>query len=193
MESMKRLSSLDTRIADVIFKANASPGRRFLWESYSWSGDGFFWLLISPALTAFYWRKDENVAADVLANAVIAFLFDILVVVLLKALVKRPRPSHNMPDYKFIGPDKHSFPSGHSTRAFLLAFWALNAGDLSWISLLVFLWAMVLAASRLALGRHYPSDVASGIIIGYLEYVVFDMYVLRSGFSFVQFVKKLSE
>ncbi|KZK82213.1 phosphatidylglycerophosphatase B [Pseudovibrio sp. Ad13] len=57
-----------------------------------------------------------------------------------------------------------SLPSGHSTTAgALIVALALIAPRLRWLLAVVGLW---IAASRVIVGAHYPSDVVAGIIIG---------------------------
>lgn len=41
---------------------------------------------------------------------------DLLAIVVLKLIFKRARPPHHQTDGRFVGPDQHSFPSGHATR-----------------------------------------------------------------------------
>lgn len=41
---------------------------------------------------------------------------DLLVIIVLKLIFKRARPPHHQTDGRFVGPDQHSFPSGHATR-----------------------------------------------------------------------------
>ena len=92
---------------------------------------------------------------------------------LLKRALPRLRPS-NLPD-AIVAPDErifhNSFPSGHTTTAFALAFWVflLTRGTR------YRLWgygALVLAGlvglSRIYRGVHYPSDVLAGALIGVL-------------------------
>ncbi len=57
-----------------------------------------------------------------------------------------------------------SLPSGHSTTAgALIVALALIAPKIQWLFAVVGLW---IAASRVIVGAHYPSDVVAGIIIG---------------------------
>lgn len=63
-----------------------------------------------------------------------------------------------------------SFPSGHTTTTMVIYFaFSAYANVPRRISLLVLMWAMLVAYSRLALGAHYPSDVIVGILIAFLS------------------------
>lgn len=104
-------------------------------------------------------------------------VLDVIVIGSLKAFARRRRPPTKKADYfKSIGPDKFSFPSGHASRAVLLAviFTQINPlfeqGFLHLIcSLLIWSWAIAVCLSRLVNGRHYVFDVTVGILLGLLE------------------------
>ena len=70
-----------------------------------------------------------------------------------------------------------SWPSGHTTTAFGLA---MVIGFLSpkWFGLGL-LYAFAVAASRLVLGAHYPTDVLSGAVLGSLG-----AYAVRNYFAY---------
>jgi undecaprenyl-diphosphatase len=60
--------------------------------------------------------------------------------------------------------DEFSFPSGHTLHA--VAFTLIATANYPDLSLLLFPLAALIAASRLVLGLHYPSDVLAGGAIG---------------------------
>lgn len=78
----------------------------------------------------------------------------------------RPRPYVAHPDvHLFIAPSHDpSFPSDHATAAFAIAVaLLLRHRKAGWIALAM---ATVLAIARVAVGTHYPADVAAGALIG---------------------------
>ena len=85
----------------------------------------------------------------------------------LKMLIDRDRPFDSFPFIqKLSDGGGSSFPSGHTMEAFAMAT-ALSLLFSKWkIVVPVFFWALIVAYSRMALGVHYPSDVAAGIVIG---------------------------
>lgn len=85
----------------------------------------------------------------------------------LKTFIYRERPFRT---YNFIeklseGGDS-SFPSGHTLEAFAIATSLSLMFAKKKIVIPVYLWAMLVAYSRMALGVHYPSDVLAGVLIG---------------------------
>jgi undecaprenyl-diphosphatase len=92
---------------------------------------------------------------------------------LIAELWARPRPYVAHPDvHLFIpaSPDP-SFPSDHATAAFAIAFaLLLRHRKAGWIALAL---AAVLSIARVAVGTHYPSDVAAGALIGAVGALVF--------------------
>ena len=69
--------------------------------------------------------------------------------------------------------DKFSFPSGHATRAVMLAVvltMVQGVTILLWPVLLV--WAGAVCVSRVLLGRHHILDVAAGAVIGFVQAII---------------------
>lgn len=73
-----------------------------------------------------------------------------------------------------IGPQLHqgSFPSGHTTTAFVLAAVVMAGLRFSARSLLVAAVASLVGLSRIAVGAHWPVDVAAGALIGWTSGLV---------------------
>jgi hypothetical protein len=73
-----------------------------------------------------------------------------------KYLVQRPRPD---------GDSNHSFPSGHTSGMFAAAS-VLDARYGSKVGIPSYLLASFVGFSRIRMGKHYPTDVVSGAILG---------------------------
>jgi membrane-associated phospholipid phosphatase len=85
----------------------------------------------------------------------------------LKIFVYRARPFITYPFIEKLSEGGgSSFPSGHTMEAFAMAAALLLLFSKKKIVIPVYLWAMMMAYSRMALGVHYPSDVLAGILIG---------------------------
>jgi len=144
---------------------------KLCWEAVAWSNEGWVWVALSPVflfLSLFY--LDPTAIAKVKC-LYIMLLVDILLTGGLKYATKRTRPSYNRGGL-FVGPDIFSFPSGHSSRAMLLVHVALFVFGWRtlWSNIAVVCWAMLVAISRLALGRHFLTDVMAGLTLGALEF-----------------------
>jgi membrane-associated phospholipid phosphatase len=70
-----------------------------------------------------------------------------------------------------IGPVLHrgSFPSGHTATAFVLATVVIAGLRATGPSLAVAALALLVGLSRIAVGAHWPVDVAAGMLIGWLS------------------------
>lgn len=97
--------------------------------------------------------------------------------VVLKRIVRRPRPHH--PDIVIgVGtPSKLSFPSSHATSstAALVAVSQLTGSPAPLVGV------PAMALSRLVLGVHYPTDVALGSLVGALTAGVLRPVVRAAG------------
>lgn len=67
-------------------------------------------------------------------------------------------------------PAYYSFPSGHATTAFALAFAVAAVWPQTRVVMAVY--AVVIAASRLVLLAHHPSDVVAGALVGIIGAMV---------------------
>lgn len=85
----------------------------------------------------------------------------------LKYAINRDRPYMTYADIrKGARADLPSFPSGHTTLAFVTAT-SLSLAYPKWYVIAPsFAWAGAVGYSRMFLGVHYPSDVLAGAIIG---------------------------
>jgi membrane-associated phospholipid phosphatase len=92
-----------------------------------------------------------------------------MLVELLKALVRRSRPSFRVTKARIVGLRAigRSFPSGHTSQAFftatLLAPYFHASG---WVVVLLYGMALLVGLTRMYVGAHYPRDVLAGAILG---------------------------
>jgi undecaprenyl-diphosphatase len=108
-------------------------------------------------------RLAQRAAVAAGAGAAVA----LLVAHFISAAIDRPRPfvDHAATIHPFLAhaPDP-SFPSDHATAAFAIAVAvALRRRGVGWALILA---AVVVAAGRVFLGLHYPSDVLAGAALG---------------------------
>ena len=82
--------------------------------------------------------------------------------VLIKRVVRRPRPHHPAVAVNVGTPSSLSFPSAHATSTTAASILLARATGLPLPVMLV----PPMALSRVLLGVHYPSDVAIGVAVG---------------------------
>lgn len=106
----------------------------------------------------------DGVLRDASGRALATLVLSHVAVQLIKRTVNRPRPSSGDGWAAFAQvPDRFSFPSGHSTAAMAVAFVYALAFPALAIPLVGL--AVLVGASRVFLGVHYPGDVVSGQLL----------------------------
>ncbi|KAG9452384.1 hypothetical protein H6P81_005288 [Aristolochia fimbriata] len=114
---LNRLVSLDAELSLLFYNAfQFCP--RFLLKALEISGDGRLWF---PIPVAFFFSSKSPHLRPLLLFVFLSCLFDLLVVGSIKVLVRRPRPVYNKGMHLVFSADHWSFPSGHSSRVFLIA------------------------------------------------------------------------
>jgi undecaprenyl-diphosphatase len=125
-------------------------------------GDGVFWYALMLGLIALGGGRGAQAAAHMAATGLVS----LLLYKVLKRWTRRPRPfASDLRIRAWVAPlDEFSFPSGHTLHAVAFTLVALAYFPaLAW-GLIPF--SASVAASRVVLGLHYPSDVLAATAIG---------------------------
>lgn len=95
-----------------------------------------------------------------------AFAIERVLYLVLKNSCRRNRPQEAIDDFQsFIVPsDKFSFPSGHTSAAFL--FTVLASSQFPALLPVLLCWASMVGLSRVFLGVHFPTDTLVGAALG---------------------------
>lgn len=125
-------------------------------------GDGVFWYALMLLLALVDGRHGRLAALQMAATGLTA----LLLYRLLKRWTRRPRPFRACPGVIAHVPplDEFSFPSGHTLQA--VAFTVVALAWYPVLAPLLLSFTALIAASRVILGLHYPSDVLAAIAIG---------------------------
>ncbi len=162
-------AGLDERLAAI----NPTGLIANLAEFFSLLGNGALLIPITLILLGLGWRLGREKLRLAGRDSLYAVLLSGLVVQLLKAVFERPRLAHSSeyilhaithPSFFDLTGRFNSFPSGHTATAFALA--AVLGKYHPRIKIPLYLTALLIGASRLALGAHYLSDVTGGALLG---------------------------
>jgi undecaprenyl-diphosphatase len=145
-------------------RANRSPLAGTVFAVASRLGDGACWYLLMVLLPMVYGLGAQGLGLSLAMAA--CGLAGTGIYKLIKGSTRRPRPCADADGLVLTVPplDVFSFPSGHTLHA--VAFTTLVCWQHP-----VLLWVLapftgLVAASRVVLGLHYPSDVAAGAALG---------------------------
>lgn len=135
-----------------------------LGRAVSRTADGWPYLLFFLAFALFQPETGWPLAK----LAVSAFAVERTLYWLLKNTCRRHRPQDALDEFtSFIIPsDTFSFPSGHTSAAFL--FTVLVGSQLPTLMPFLLSWSIGVALSRIFLGVHFPTDTLMGAALGSL-------------------------
>lgn len=160
---LQTLNTIDLHISRLF---RIQKNHRLWWPAVilAHSGDSWVWATAVGLVWLLTFGKGYWHAYS--ATLEISIVCQALFVFGLKSLIRRQRPSGEWGGiYRSVDP--HSFPSGHATRAVLLAVLGIGLGP-AWFGWLMALWAPLVCASRVLTGLHYFSDILGGILLGLL-------------------------
>lgn len=162
MKMLLAMHRLDLQLLARIFSQGERRMVRPMARALSRSGDGYLHLLV-PLLLLLLAVDGATRFAGLLA---LALLLERGLYWGLKNSLKRRRPQEAVPGFRSLitAADQFSFPSGHSSAAFLLAtaLVIVYGGPV----IAMFLWASCVALSRVLLGVHFPGDTVAGALMG---------------------------
>ena len=125
------------------------------------TGDGQLYTLI-----IFVAYLSEGFDSPFLQAMLLAFLFERPAYFVLKNGFKRNRPEAALKNFRSIitPSDKFSFPSGHTSAAFMVA--TVMAYFFPPLIVPLYFWAALVGFSRVVLGVHFPTDTLMGVVLG---------------------------
>ena len=173
MSGLELLLTIDNRLTKLLALCSNPVSRvgqllQTLCLTLEISGHGVPWFMLSGVLLVGSLITDQRFMWVYGVDLLALLVLDIILVAPLKLIFKRPRPPFNRGAVLFSvsAVDSFSFPSGHTSRAVAIAAFFCYIPPFNVWTHLWYVWAGVVAVSRIMLGRHHVLDVFAGAIAG---------------------------
>lgn len=165
---LKQLVQFDIYLFKILNQAH-SP----FWDGFMfWVSDKLIWIpLYVFILTYLYLTYKRKSIPIILGVGLLIFMTDGCSNYFFKDVFHRLRPCHALAGvhtvYDKCG-GKYGFVSSHAANVFGLATYLslFLRKDIFWFFIPAFLWAGLIAYSRIYLGVHYPADITVGALLG---------------------------
>lgn len=159
---LRRAVELELGFCVSVNKTFSAPVIQRFFAVISRLGDGIFWYTLMLCLPLLFGKQAIYVSLLMVAVGII----NLLTYKLIKHATERERPcSVNSQIRLGTAPlDHYSFPSGHTLHA--VAFTIIVTFFYPHLGWILIPFASLVAASRVILGLHYPTDVAAGALLG---------------------------
>ncbi|KAL8621108.1 hypothetical protein ACOMHN_048150 [Nucella lapillus] len=146
-------------------------GFRPVMKALEISFHGLLWL--GGTVVAFFMtHRVQDI--ELLVNLFFLLIVDLIIVGLTKVIFRRARPASNRMDmFATVSVDVFSFPSGHATRAAMVACFFVHKVVRKTLVPFVVAFSCCQGLSRIMLGRHHVLDVVWGLAIGVGEYLLY--------------------
>jgi undecaprenyl-diphosphatase len=148
-----------------LFMWVASRKTQYQWvkiaKAFSRSANGPIYLLLMLSLAA----RNHGTDSLFLGSLLLGFALERPIYFILKNLFRRSRPYVALNTQNFVTPgDRFSFPSGHTSAAFLVA--TVTSSFNPSLAPILFSWACLVGMARVVLGVHFPTDTLIGALMG---------------------------
>ncbi|NLG81183.1 MAG: phosphatase PAP2 family protein [Bacilli bacterium] len=160
------IQEFDYAILDFIQETLRSKVLDEIMKFITHLGDnGIFWIILCIILLII--PKTRHIGFIGLLSLLFSLLINDQII---KNIVTRERPFVSREDIELIikAPSGYSFPSGHTSSSFGVAF-VFSRFFKKQVAIPVFILAGLIAFSRLYLYVHFPTDVLVGIFVGLLN------------------------
>ncbi len=160
--ALERLAAVDARMFLGINQLHQHFRLEKWVKRISFTGDGHCYALMAMVLPLLY----REAGSSFLITGLLSFLLELPLYWMLKRSFKRRRPFNVV---QALAPllkpsDEFSFPSGHTTAAFMMA--CLVGVFFPIATLPMYAWATLIGMSRVMLRVHFLSDILAGMLLG---------------------------
>jgi len=162
VNALRRLAEIDAQLFLCINSLHRHFKLERLVRAVSSTGDGYLYVLLAVSLPVLF----PVAGWHFLQTGLACFLIELPLYWMLKRSFKRRRPFLVV---QALAPllkpsDEFSFPSGHTTAAFMMAY--LISVFFPAVSVIIYAWASLVGLSRVMLRVHFISDVVAGVFLG---------------------------
>lgn len=161
MKLMQTINTFDVSLFSWVMRRKTQKLQVHCARWISRTADGPLYLLLAAALA--YSHTPSGLL--LLSSLALGLLMERPLYFILKNLFRRDRPQAALNIQSFIVPsDRFSFPSGHTSAAFLVATAVSSFHPALAPALLA--WASLVGMARVVLGVHFPTDTFIGALMG---------------------------
>ncbi len=162
-EVIRRFDTAELSLCLLLNRGCARRSMREFFGTVSRLGDGVLWYALILTLPLLYGESGRLPALQM----AITGLVGVAVYKALKHTLVRERPFINCARIS-LGTkplDRYSFPSGHTLHA--VSFTTMSLSHFPELGVVLVPFTVLVAASRVILGLHYPTDVLAGAALGF--------------------------
>jgi len=159
---LRHIEAFDLRLCRGLNRHLSLAGVREVFTIVSRLGDGIIWYLLIVVMPLLPGSPGPVAAVRMALTGMVATGLHAV----LKFGLARERPFATSPSIACgIAPlDRYSFPSGHTLHA--VCFTTIAVESVPALAWLLVPFTILVMASRVVLGVHYPSDVVVGAVLG---------------------------